>query len=99
MRAMFSILRMRRGFQYMNAAWFDEPLWRFRVLDKLGVKLKEEDFGRLQEVIKELVDNEAFEKGRREVAEEVRQYKGETAKRVVDYLVLKTGSMEDVSTG
>ena len=72
-----------------DAAWIDEPLWRFEVLKDLGEPLKEEDFPRMRELIVGL-----FQKGQKSVARErVRneawQCVGESAEKTVDYMIRK----------
>ena len=47
-----------------DAAWIDEPLWRFEVLSKLGVKLEEEQFGDMKQIIDDLATNDKYRQGR-----------------------------------
>lgn len=72
-----------------DGAWVDEPLWRFKVLPDLGLKLKEEDFSNLKEIIQKMISDDSFKKGREKIRNEAWQFKGEAAKRTVDYLVAK----------
>ncbi len=72
-----------------DASWIDEPLWRFEVLPKLGVKLSEEEFGNMKGVIDNLMSNDEFRIGRKEVKETAWQCVGESAKLTVDYLMKK----------
>ena len=73
-----------------DAAWIEEPLWRFRVLPELGVQLKESDFSNLKNIIQDLLINEKFQKGREHVKDEAWQHKNEAAKNVVDFLIDKS---------
>ena len=72
-----------------DAAWVDEPLWRFTALSDLGLKLKEEDFPNLKEIIQKMLTDDSFSKGREKIRNEAWQFKGEGAKRTVDYLTAK----------
>jgi len=72
-----------------DAAWIDEPLWRFEVLPQLGVKLEEENFDKLKDVIENLLTNDEFKTGREEVKRTAWQKIGESACLTVDYLVKK----------
>ena len=72
-----------------DAAWIEEPLWKFTVLDQLGLRLKEEDFDDLQSIITGLSKESRFEDGRRRVCEESWQYRGQAAERTVEYMMKK----------
>ena len=69
-----------------DAAWFDEDLWRLRVLDQMGVSLKQEDFPRMKELIKDLTENDRFGEGREKLREQLWAKRGESAKNIADYL-------------
>lgn len=70
-----------------DADWIEEPMWKFRVLPKIGVKLESSMFQNIKELIEKVVNNEDLKTGREEVRQEAWFYKGEAAKRTVDYLV------------
>ncbi len=72
-----------------DAAWLDEPMWRIRVLPDLGVPLREDDFGRLKELIDSTIKSEVFLEGRNRVREEAWCHIGESVGLVVDYLLDK----------
>lgn len=72
-----------------DAAWIDEPLWRFEVLKELGEALTEESLPRLGETIGRLVREDVKESTRLRVRDEAWQYIGESAVRTVDYMVEK----------
>ncbi|MBQ7563570.1 MAG: CDP-glycerol glycerophosphotransferase family protein [Lachnospiraceae bacterium] len=77
-----------------DAAWIDEPLWKFTVLDKLGVRLNKEGFGELQPLILGLLGQSVLEEGRKQVCKEAWQYRGQAAERTVDYLIRKAEEMK-----
>ncbi len=73
-----------------DAAWIEEPLWRFEVLKDLGVPLKEEDFPRMQEIIDNLLstDWEGCD-ARERVRSQAWQFIGESAEKTADYMIQK----------
>ncbi len=81
-----------------DAAWIDEPLWRFKVLPKLGPSLNEEQFGDLKKTIDELTESDDYRQSRNEVKAVAWNCIGEAAKLTVDYLVKKNAELS-VSTG
>ncbi len=72
-----------------DAAWIDEPLWRFEVLKELGVPLKKEDFPRMQELIDDLLQKGQVQEARDRVRCEAWQCIGESAQRTADYMIQK----------
>lgn len=78
-----------------DAAWIDEPLWRFEVLPDLGIKLEEKDFDKMKDIIDNLFTNDKYAQGRREVKETVWHNIGEAASKTVDYLVNKRTELEE----
>ncbi len=72
-----------------DAAWIEEPLWRFEVLKKLGIPLRQEDFPRMKELIDDLLQKEQNRDAREAVRSEAWQYIGESAARTVDYMIQK----------
>lgn len=71
-----------------DADWLDEKIWSLRVLPKIGIKLEEQDFDKLKNVIDNALSNKKLEEGRKEVCQEAWKHKGESAVRVVDYLTM-----------
>ena len=73
-----------------DAAWFkDEKLWRFKVLEKIGVPLKEEQFGDMKGVIEKALSDNSLKAGREEAREQAWTHRGESAKLIADYLIKK----------
>lgn len=72
-----------------DAAWIEEPLWRFEVLKELGAPLKKEDFPRMRELIDDLLQQEQGREAREKVRDEAWQCIGESAKLTVDYMIHK----------
>ena len=72
-----------------DAAWIDEPLWRFEVLKDLGAPLKEEDFPRMKELLAALMEEEGRQVARERVKNEAWQCIGESASKTVDYMMQK----------
>lgn len=72
-----------------DAWWLDYPMWTFSALPRIGEKLTPENMDTLKDMIDRCLNDPKYEQGRRQVSEETWQYKGEGAKRVVDYLLDK----------
>ena len=72
-----------------DADWIDEPDWHLRVLPEIGVKLKEEDFPSIGQIIKNTLNSKTLEQNRQRLKDEVWQNKGSSAKSTVDYLIKK----------
>lgn len=72
-----------------DAAWIDEPLWRFEVLKDLGEPLREEDFPRMKELVDGLLQKGQGCEARDRVRNEAWQCIGESAEKTVDYMIQK----------
>ncbi|MCR5650008.1 MAG: CDP-glycerol glycerophosphotransferase family protein [Lachnospiraceae bacterium] len=72
-----------------DAAWLEEDMWTLRILPKIGIPLKEEDFDNIKEVIDRTVNDETLAAGRDKARAETWSNPGEAAKLTVDYLVKK----------
>ena len=79
-----------------DAAWFkDEKLWRFKILEKIGLPLKKEDFANMKTVIENALYDSSLKAGREVARSEAWMYRGESAKRIADYLIEKQESMKN----
>jgi hypothetical protein len=65
----------------------NHELWQFDVLKKIGVELKEEDFGSIKEIISGISDNEDLKSARQKAKEEAWFYQGEAGKRTADFMI------------
>ena len=72
-----------------DADWLDENMWSFKVLPEISLQLKEEDFSNMENVIQNALESSELKNGRDKVRSECWEYVGESAKRIVDYLVGK----------
>lgn len=70
-----------------DAAWFDEPLRKFEHFPLMGIPLKEDQLDHMREVLDSAADDERLARGRAAVRDEVWQHRGQSASRIVDYLV------------
>lgn len=78
-----------------DAAWFEnEKLWRFDALEKIGIPLSKEKFPNMKSVIENALSDKSLKQGREEVRNQAWMYKGESAKRVTDYLISKLESLK-----
>lgn len=71
-----------------DAAWFEnENLWRFEILNKIGIPLKKEQFSDMKLVIEKALSDFSLKESRNEARNQAWMYRGESAKRVADYLI------------
>lgn len=72
-------------------AWWlpDKPYWTFGALERIGMKLTQDNFDSVKAMIDECIEDPRFAAGRREVCQETWVYPGEGAKRAADYIVKK----------
>ncbi|MBQ3669889.1 MAG: CDP-glycerol glycerophosphotransferase family protein [Treponema sp.] len=71
-----------------DMAWVSD-IWEFSALPKIGVKLEEADFDRIDEIISEALRNEKLQYGRDELRSECWANTGGSARAEYDYLVGK----------
>ena len=72
-----------------DAAWLDEPLWRFEVLKEIGVPLESDKFDDIKDIIDKALTDTSYSDARLKVRDEAWQFIGESAERTVDYLIEK----------
>ena len=64
----------------------EHELWQFKTVKEAGIELREENFPRITEVIKNAGDSESLKTARRKARETAWQYPGEAGKRVFDFM-------------
>jgi hypothetical protein len=64
----------------------DHELWQFKTVKEAGIELRDEDFTRITEVIKNAGDSESLKTARKKARETAWQYPGEAGKRVYKFL-------------
>lgn len=69
-----------------DADWLSEPMWSFRVVDKIGIELKEENLSDIENVIKTALESKNLQDGRDQVRSECWENVGHSAEKIVDYL-------------
>lgn len=69
--------------------WLEGEYWSIRILPEIGLKLTEENFNKVGELIKEAIDSEELKKGREKIGAICYQNRGNSAKAIVDYLIKK----------
>ncbi len=72
-----------------DAYWLDEEIWKIRILPKLGIPLREEDFPRLKEVIDKTLSDDTLSEGREEARSEAWANIGHSAFLTADYMIKK----------
>ena len=81
-----------------DAAWLERKPWLFEVLPLLGRELKDEDLDNIKAVIDETMGSQAYKENREKCKNEAWQYRGEAAKRTVDYMVGKYEKLKKAET-
>lgn len=76
-----------------DASWLQEQMWSLRTLPKIGFQLRQEDFENLESVINNSLSSKKLSEGRDEIRAECWENAGESAKRIVDYLISKQKSL------
>lgn len=69
-----------------DADWLSEPIWSFRVVDKIGFELKEENLSDIENVIKTVLESKNLQDGRDQVRSECWENVGHSAEKIMDYL-------------
>jgi len=64
----------------------DCELWQFKVLKEAGLKINENDFNNIADIIKNVSDNENMTKARRSAKEIAWQYQGQAGKRIYEFI-------------
>jgi hypothetical protein len=64
----------------------DHEIWQFRTVKEAGIELREDDFPRIIEIIKNAGDNEMLAAARKKARETAWQYPGEAGKRTFNFL-------------
>ena len=72
-----------------DAAWLDEPMWKFKVLPTLGVKLDESQFSDMKSLIEKTVSNEKLNAGRDNARKVAWENIGKSAELTADYMIKK----------
>ena len=70
-----------------DAGKVPHPLWQFQVLNQIGKELKEEDFPRIGEIIKNIAYDPVSAENRALAKAKAWQCQGQAGARIVDYLV------------
>jgi len=65
----------------------DHELWQFKTVKEAGIELREEDFPRITEVIKNAGDSETLKNARKKARETAWQHQGEAGKRVFEFTI------------
>ncbi len=76
-----------------DASDIDEKPWKFRVLGEIGVPLRESDFARIKDVVDGAAASAPLRDARALARDVAWQHRGESASRIVDYLVAKRADL------
>jgi hypothetical protein len=64
----------------------DHELWQIKTIKEAGIELREEDFPRIIEIIKNAGDSETLKNARKKARETAWQYPGEAGKRIFEFM-------------
>ena len=78
-----------------DAAWLEDELWTFQTLPKIGRALKEEDLGRIREVIDGMIGNPKYQAAIEAARKETWCHVGEGAERIADYMIRKEENLAE----
>ena len=78
-----------------DAAWLDDEMWKFKVLPKIGIPLRESDFDNMKEIIDKAIVDESLYAAREQARSEAWAHIGESAKLTVDYLIAKREELNE----
>ena len=77
-----------------DACWLkEEKIWSFEILPKIGLQLTEEGMGRLDDLIRQCMEDPRFQQGRDLARAESWIPMGGSAARVADYMIEKRGQL------
>ena len=95
-----------RPFLYVNSDFDDRPYdageieekpWKVRILPEIGTELKEANFSNLKQVLTNTYSDVVLSENRQKAKDIAWQYRGQSGKRIVDYLVAKQKSLAEES--
>lgn len=78
-----------------DAGDLDEEPWKFRILEKIGIELKEEEFPKFTEILEKALKDDNLSKERNLAKSVAWQNIGESGKRTVDFLLSKVERKEE----
>jgi CDP-glycerol glycerophosphotransferase (TagB/SpsB family) len=70
-----------------DAGDLDHELWQFTIIREIGIELREEHFNNIKELISGLAGKDDLRAARKKAKDTAWQYRGEAAKRTVDYMI------------
>lgn len=79
-----------------DAWWLEETPWTFRILPSLGMNLRADNLEQVKQLIDTCLEDEKYSSGRDKARSECWEHRGESAKRVADYLVAKYKQLQAV---
>jgi hypothetical protein len=82
------VLYVNHGFdpRPYDADDIDHELWQFKIIKEAGIELREDDFQRIAEIIKNAGDSESLAAARKKARETAWQYPGESGKRIFEFM-------------
>ncbi len=78
-----------------DAAWISHPMWEFETLPKIGIKLSENNFNDIKNIIDKALESTELQNGRNEVRNECWMKRGKSAEETFNYLVKKQKAISE----
>ena len=70
-----------------DAAWIEEPLWKFKVLPSIGCEIDEKDFEDMKARIDSVIEGGDYREGIQKAGELAWQNRGHAAESIVQYMI------------
>jgi len=67
----------------------NKKLWQFEILEKMGIKLEEKDFGQIKTVIQNASDSPELAKQRKIAKETAWMFEGHSGEKIADFMISK----------
>ncbi len=69
-----------------DAWWLEGPVWKVAIVERMGFKLTQENFGNIRELVDECLQSQEIKENLKTVKDEIWVHQGEGAVRVTNYL-------------
>lgn len=85
----FLYLKTNISFEALDCSDLDKTAWRYKILDTIGRELKPQngDIENIISIVEEMKNNSSVQKNIIDASNYAWEYKGQSAKRVVDFLI------------
>lgn len=78
-----------------DACWLDEEPWIFQTLPKIGRQLRQEDFGKLREIVDGMLQSPSYRAAIEQAREETWAHVGQSAALTAEYMIAKAKALKN----